>query len=76
MVKTYLYYFGVWNIHYLLLCLIDNYHQCKQSSQFVTPEANIGRTPSAHAKQKHMVLDVELRFSQLSTLLSSLIASA
>ena len=32
------YYFEVWNIQYLLLCLIDNYHWY-QSSQFVTPEA-------------------------------------
>ena len=35
-------YFGFWNIQFLLLCLIDNYmyHLYKQSSQFITREAN------------------------------------
>ena len=38
----------VFNIQSLLLCLIDNYHLFKQSSQFVAPKANKSGTPRAH----------------------------
>ena len=36
-------------LQYLLLCLVDNNHQCKQSSQLVTPETYASGTPSVHA---------------------------
>ena len=43
------YCFGVLNIQYLLLCLIDNYTRFKQSLPFVTPTANRSGVFRAHA---------------------------
>ena len=58
------YYFGVWNIQYLLLCLIDSVHRFKQSEiRRILHQMQIGVGLPARTRSCNVLFGVDLRKS-------------